>query len=178
MATLGLTALAAPPLLAENFADTALFEYGDVRWVDNEVGVIEGENWNAIDRHGDLRWRPVEVGTPLHKLQWFWHPNSDQTLKSVDELVQIWEDSVGRGGQLVLGIAPDKRGLLPRPTSSGWRKWARRCKRATAPIATWCAAGSRATTVSPRRWTATATPSGAHRTARTTPPWNCSSSSR
>ncbi|XQA79415.1 alpha-L-fucosidase [Xanthomonas sacchari] len=90
-----------------------MFEYGDVRWVGNEAGVIEGENWNAIDRHGDLRWRPVEVDTPLHKLQWFWHPNSDQTLKSVDELVQIWEDSVGRGGQLVLGIAPDKRGLLP-----------------------------------------------------------------
>lgn len=105
--------LATRPLLAENFADTALFEYGDVRWVGNEAGVIEGENRNAIDRHGDLRWRPVEVDTPLHKLQWFWHPNSDQTLKSVDELVQIWEDSVGRGGQLVLGIAPDKRGLLP-----------------------------------------------------------------
>ncbi|WP_223875729.1 discoidin domain-containing protein [Xanthomonas sontii] len=40
-------------------------------------------------------------------------PEQRQTLKSVDELVQIWEDSVGRGGQLVLGIAPDKRGLLP-----------------------------------------------------------------
>ncbi|MCW0411219.1 alpha-L-fucosidase [Xanthomonas sacchari] len=105
--------LATPPLLAENFADTALSEYGDVRWVGNEAGMIEGENRNAIDRHGYLRWRPVEVDTPLHKLQWFWHPNSDQTLKSVDELVQIWEDSVGRGGQLVLGIAPDKRGLPP-----------------------------------------------------------------
>ncbi len=95
------------------FADTALFEYGDVRWVGNEAGVIQGENWNVIDRHGYLRWRPVEVDTPLHELQWFWHPDSDQTLKSVDKLVQIWEDSVGRGGQLVLGIAPDTHGLLP-----------------------------------------------------------------
>ncbi len=33
--------------------------------------------------------------------------------KSVDELLAIWEKSVGRGGQLVLGIAPDTRGLLP-----------------------------------------------------------------
>lgn len=95
------------------FADTALFEYGDIRWVGNEAGFIEGENWNVIDRHGYLRWRPVEVDTPLHKLQWFWHPNSDETLKSVDELVEIWEKSVGLGGQLVLGVAPDKRGLLP-----------------------------------------------------------------
>ncbi|GAB2579363.1 hypothetical protein GCM10027066_22140 [Dyella jejuensis] len=95
------------------FADVSLFGYGDIRWVGQEDGHIRGENWNVIDRHGDLRWRPVEVDTPLHTLQWFWHPNSDQTLKSVDELVDIWENSVGRGGQLMLGIAPDRHGRLP-----------------------------------------------------------------
>jgi alpha-L-fucosidase len=34
-------------------------------------------------------------------------------LKSVDKLMQIYEQSVGRGGQLMLGLAPDRRGLLP-----------------------------------------------------------------
>lgn len=95
------------------FADMALFEYGDIRWVGSEDGHIRGENWNVIDRHGYLRWRPVEVDTPLHKLHWFWHPNDEATLKSVDELMDIWENSVGRGGQLMLGIAPDRHGLLP-----------------------------------------------------------------
>lgn len=95
------------------FADVALFGYGDIRWVGQEDGHIRGENWNVIDRHGELRWRPVEVDTPLHKLQWFWHPDSDKTLKSVDELVDIWENSVGRGGQLMLGLAPNRHGLLP-----------------------------------------------------------------
>jgi alpha-L-fucosidase len=95
------------------FADMALFDYGDIRWVGQEDGHIHGENWNVIDRHGQLRWRPVEVDTPLHKLQWFWHPDSDQTLKSVAELVDIWENSVGRGGQLMLGIAPNRHGELP-----------------------------------------------------------------
>jgi alpha-L-fucosidase len=95
------------------FADVSLFGYGDIRWVGQEDGHIRGENWNVIDRHGDLRWRPVEVDTPLHKLQWFWHPDSDQTLKSVDELVDIWENSVGKGGQLMLGIAPNRHGQLP-----------------------------------------------------------------
>src|ERR1700729_3210063 len=38
------------------FADTALFEYGDARWVGNEAGTIPYENWNVIDRHGYLRW--------------------------------------------------------------------------------------------------------------------------
>ena len=95
------------------FADVALFAYGDIRWVGQEDGHIRGENWNVIDRHGELRWRPVEVDTPLHRLQWFWHPNSDATLKSVAELMDIWENSVGRGGQLMLGIAPNRHGLLP-----------------------------------------------------------------
>lgn len=95
------------------FADAALFEYGDIRWAGNEDGVIPYENWNVLDRHGYLRWRPVEADTPLHKQHWFWHPNDEGTLKSVDELVSIYENTVGRGGQLMLGLAPDRRGLLP-----------------------------------------------------------------
>jgi alpha-L-fucosidase len=95
------------------FADTGLFEYGDIRWVGNEDGTIPYANWNVIDRHGYLRWRPVEADTPLHKAHWFWHPDDESTLKSTTELVSIYEESVGRGGQLMLGIAPDRRGLLP-----------------------------------------------------------------
>jgi alpha-L-fucosidase len=95
------------------FADTGLFEYGDIRWVGNERGTIPYDNWNVIDRHGYLRWRPVEVDTPLHTLHWFWHPNDERSLKSVAELTRIYEESIGRGGQLMLGLAPDKRGLLP-----------------------------------------------------------------
>jgi len=95
------------------FADAALFEYGDIRWAGNEDGIIPYENWNVLDRHGYLRWRPVEADTPLHKGHWFWHPNDEATLKTVAELVSTYEGSVGRGGQLMLGIAPDRRGLLP-----------------------------------------------------------------
>jgi alpha-L-fucosidase len=95
------------------FADMGLFEYGDARWVGNEDGIIPYEDWNVIDRHGFLRWRPVEADTPLHREHWFWHPNDEATLKSVDELMRTYEQTVGRGGQLMLGIAPDNRGLLP-----------------------------------------------------------------
>ena len=55
----------------------------------------------------------MEADTPLHKAHWFWHPNDEARLKSVDELMTTYEQSVGRGGQLMLGIAPDRRGLLP-----------------------------------------------------------------
>jgi alpha-L-fucosidase len=95
------------------FADASLFEYGDIRWAGNEDGMIRDENWNVLDRHGYLRWRPAEADTPLHKAHWFWHPNDEATLKSVDELLSTYEGSVGHGGQLMLGLAPDQRGLLP-----------------------------------------------------------------
>lgn len=95
------------------FADTGLFEYGDARWVGNEAGTVNYENWNVIDRHGYQRWRPVEADTPLRKLHWFWHPNDEASLKSVDELLATYDGTVGRGAQLMLGIAPDNRGLIP-----------------------------------------------------------------
>ena len=95
------------------FADTGLFEYGDARWVGNESGRVNYEDWDVIDRHGFLRWRPVESDTPLRNLHWFWHPNDEASLKSVDELLTTWDETVGRGAQLMLGLAPDRRGLLP-----------------------------------------------------------------
>jgi alpha-L-fucosidase len=95
------------------FADTGLFEYGDIRWVGNEQGVVPRDNWNVIDRHGFLRWRPAEADTPLRRAHWFWHPDDESSLKSLPELLTLYEQSVGRGGQLMLGLAPDRRGLLP-----------------------------------------------------------------
>jgi alpha-L-fucosidase len=67
----------------------------------------------VIDRHGYLRWRPVEADTPLRDLHWFWHPNDEKSLKSLDELMTTYELTIGRGAQLMLGLAPDNRGLLP-----------------------------------------------------------------
>ena len=95
------------------FADTGLFEYGDARWVGNEAGIVNYENWNVIDRHGYLRWRPVEADTPLRRNHWFWHPHDESSLKSLDELLATYDQTVGRGAQLMLGLAPDNRGLLP-----------------------------------------------------------------
>jgi alpha-L-fucosidase len=95
------------------FADVALLKYADIRWVGTESGKVDYENWNVVDRAGYLRWRPVEADTPLHTDHWFWHPNDEATLKSVDELVKEYDQTVGRGAQLMLGLAPDNTGLLP-----------------------------------------------------------------
>lgn len=95
------------------FADVGFLPWGDIRWVGNEDGYALEENWNVVDRHGYLRWRPVEADTPLRDRHWFWHPASEHRLKPLDRLLEIYHRSVGRGAQLVLGLAPDNRGLLP-----------------------------------------------------------------
>lgn len=95
------------------FADTALYKYADLRWVGNEDGRVTYENWNVVDRTGYLRWRPVEADTPLRKLHWFWHPNDEASLKGLDELVDGYDQTVGKGAQLMLGIAPDRTGRVP-----------------------------------------------------------------
>ena len=55
----------------------------------------------------------MEADTPLRKLHWFWHPNDEASLKSLDDLLDVYDKTVGRGAQLMLGLAPDRRGLLP-----------------------------------------------------------------
>ncbi len=71
------------------------------------------ENWNVVDRLGYLRWRPAECDTPLRERHWFWHPRDEASLRSLQKLLDVYHASVGRGAQLVLGLAPDERGLLP-----------------------------------------------------------------
>lgn len=95
------------------FADTALYRAADLRWVGNEAGTVPYENWNVVDRTGYLRWRPVEADTPLRKLHWFWHPNDEASLKSLNEMVDLYNQTVGHGAQLMLGIAPDNTGRVP-----------------------------------------------------------------
>jgi alpha-L-fucosidase len=95
------------------FADAALLKYGDIRWAGNESGFANEENWNVLDLHGYLRYRPAEADTPLRKDHWFWHPNDEKSLKTVGEMLDTYEKTVGRGAQLMIGVAPDERGLVP-----------------------------------------------------------------
>jgi alpha-L-fucosidase len=95
------------------FADAALLKYGDIRWAGNESGYANEENWNVLDLHGYLRYRPAEADTPLRKDHWFWHSDDEKSVKSVAELLDTYEKTVGRGAQLMIGVAPDERGLVP-----------------------------------------------------------------
>jgi alpha-L-fucosidase len=109
----------------------------DARWVGNEGGVGRTTEWSVIplptspdecywpDMHGDdlgsrarlkagsrLWWYPAEVNTTiLQNSQWFWARNKRP--RTVTQLVDIFYTSVGRNGNLILNLSPDRRGLIP-----------------------------------------------------------------
>jgi len=109
----------------------------DVRWVGNEGGVGRTTEWSVIplpmspdafrwpdmgDRDlgsraklkpgSHLWWYPAEVNTTiLQNSAWFWARNKHP--RTVTQLVDIFYTSVGRNGNLILNLSPDKRGLVP-----------------------------------------------------------------
>jgi len=100
----------------------------DIRWVGNEKGFAAETNWGNIDRDkfypGDPNYRAFAAGSEEGKFWcpaevdvsirpgWYYHAAEDDQVKSPDSLMQIWNASVGRGGNLLLNIPVDRRGLI------------------------------------------------------------------
>jgi alpha-L-fucosidase len=102
----------------------------DIRWVGNEAGVAFDTSWYGLDRSatypGDPNyskslapgqpdapdWVPPEVDVSIRP-GWFYHAAEDSKVKTVEQLMTIYEQSVGRGANLLLNIPPDRRGLIP-----------------------------------------------------------------
>ena len=104
----------------------------DVRWCGNEKGVAGDPNWSTMDpsavaypgdprpeviealQHGDPRgsvWRPAEADVSIRP-GWFYHPAEDDSVRSVDNLVELYFSSVGRNSKLLLNVPPTREGLL------------------------------------------------------------------
>ncbi|WP_199925669.1 alpha-L-fucosidase [Paenibacillus bouchesdurhonensis] len=98
-----------------------------IRWVGNEDGLAPYPCWNtATTAKGSMfseaslqwlpetpAWVPAECDVPIRKDRWFWHPNDEESLLSLDQLMDIYYRSVGHGATLLLNVSPDNRGLLP-----------------------------------------------------------------
>lgn len=106
----------------------------DVRWVGNERGFAAETSWatftpvpvegesktvpgqlddkqNPFGTRNGVNWVPAECDVPLRK-GWFYHPEDKDKVKSPAQLFDLYLKSVGRGGALDLGIAPNTNGLL------------------------------------------------------------------
>ena len=56
-------------------------------------------------------WRPSETDTSIRP-GWFYHPEEDSQVRSLETLLDIWYRSVGGNSTLLLNIPPDQRGLF------------------------------------------------------------------
>ena len=97
----------------------------DTRWGCNEAGIASMPNRNIIDEPeishqikndppiNRTLFLPVECDFRMRRKNWFYSDTDEDTVKSLAELMGIYEYSVGRGANLLLNIGPDRRGLLP-----------------------------------------------------------------
>jgi alpha-L-fucosidase len=99
-----------------------------IRWVGNEDGVAPYPAWNTVRfpkpgvKWGDYtaadsdatgnRWLPIECDARI-RATWFWHTDNARTLKSVEQLMDMYYRSVGHGATLLLNQTPDRTGLIP-----------------------------------------------------------------
>ena len=114
-----------------------------IRWCGNERGIINATNWNLLDTAGFKRgeggppvdtlnrgningkhWIPAEADVSIRP-GWFYHTDQDTKVKSPETLFSLYLKSVGNGGNLLLNVPPDKRGLFHEADSAaliGFRK--------------------------------------------------------
>jgi alpha-L-fucosidase len=100
-----------------------------IRWVGNEDGFAPYPAWNTLAAsdaatgvatalHGDPdgdAWMPLEVDVSVRRPRWFWSTTNQSNLLSLDQLLEIYYRSVGRGAQLLLNVPPDRTGRVPEP---------------------------------------------------------------
>jgi len=69
-----------------------------------------------------LVWYPSEVDVSIRP-GWFYHPDQDEKVKSVEKLLDIYYSSVGKNSLLLVNIPPDTRGLIHENDASTLKKW-------------------------------------------------------
>ncbi len=86
--------------------DNEVFRERKITAVDSDLGsrlILKDEK--------ELIWYPAEVNTSIRP-SWFYHEEEDEQVRSLEELVRIYNNSVGGNAMFLLNIPPTKEGLL------------------------------------------------------------------
>ena len=98
-----------------------------IRWVGNESGLAPYPCWNTAEAArvsmftDDMTtwlpetsdWVPVECDVPIRNQKWFWHAGEEDCIRTLDELINIYYNSIGHGANLLINLAPDNTGKIP-----------------------------------------------------------------
>ena len=97
---------------------------GDLRWVGTEEGYVGETNWSLLNATGEVPWNmlhyglengnawvPAEVNTSIRP-EWFYHPNEDSKVKTVPQLMDLYYNSIGRNGSMLLNFPIMPNGLI------------------------------------------------------------------
>ena len=129
-----------------------------IRWVGNERGVAPYPCWSTANAgtgedgtvektiggnpDGKL-WVPGECDVPVRDHDWFWTPGGEQKLYSVDQLMQMYANSVGRNCNLLLNANPGPDGLVPEADMRRYAEFGKEIQRRfSAPVATTAGKGA------------------------------------
>ena len=111
--------------------DAIIFsDYGPgCRWVGNESGAAGRTCWSTIDVNEDFTgpeltrwnlnegikggntWAAAETDVSIRP-GWFWRESENSKVKSLQHLLKIYYESVGRNSVLLLNVPADTRGLI------------------------------------------------------------------
>ena len=91
----------------------------EARWCGNEDGYMDDPNWCAIKEDG-TNWVPAEVDVSARP-GWFYHET--EKIRSVENLFEIYLNSIGHGATLLLNIPPNKCGQIDKEDAEELFRW-------------------------------------------------------
>ncbi len=106
-----------------------------IRWVGNEKGWAGETNYSAYDYSKEKHyseaqwgmadaqaWIPAEVDVSIRP-GWFYHKREDEQVRSLENLVNLYYQSVGRNANLLLNCPIALDGRIPKEDSIRLIKW-------------------------------------------------------
>ncbi|QNN24077.1 alpha-L-fucosidase [Planctomycetales bacterium ZRK34] len=131
------------PIFEKHQPDSIFYsssDRSDIRWIGNEAGHAGYPCWSTMpgrqrgggvshntpswrkclhggDANGTV-WAPGMVDVPLrgHKAHdWLYRPGHDHSQESVERLMTMYDQSVGRNSNFIIGLVVDPEGQVPEP---------------------------------------------------------------
>lgn len=119
----------------------------DIRWGGSESGKVPYPCWGTYEtpawfnnRGDDVDFRPLKYGNPdgtyyipamsdaplrgyNGRHEWFWEPGDEEHIFPLENLMDMYYNSVGHNTTLIMGLTPDPEGLLPQPDVKRLKEW-------------------------------------------------------